>query len=292
MKAIIGADLAGSYRSAAELVCRLGFSDTELDFLNVIEPMPSTGWFAPTGYVPPSWEAELRNAGEAIIEQAIGHYCSKKINSDGRITFGSPADALVSEAEARKADLIAIGSSQKSRWESALLGSVGRALAVSSKKSILLARRTAKAVGPMTAVFATDHSPYAGKVIQKFLHWKPSGIEKIHLVTAMHMETWAKEALVSSLPQVGGDAEGWVHKELSDKSDATAEKFRAAGYTVHTHVLKGHPNDVLHHAMSAFAADILICGGQGHGFMERLVVGSVALHQAVAESYSLLIVRP
>ena len=292
MKAVIGVDLAGSFRDAAELVCRLGVSDTTLHFLNVIEPLPSTGWFAPTGYVPPSWETELRTAGETAVEQAVGLYCAKKVLSDGRVVFGSPAEALISEAREQNAELIAIGSLHKSRFECALLGSVGRGLAIASDCSTLIARTSLKPSQPLTAVLATDHSPYADKCIEKFLKWNAAGIGRVHIVTALHMESWAKEAIASSLPQTGGDPEGWVLHELETKSEAVAKKFGAYGCHVHTHVIKGHPNEVLHHAMSAFGGDLLICGGQGHGFVERLVVGSVALHQAVAESFSLLIIRP
>ena len=291
MKAIVGVDLAGSFRKTADLVCRLDIPNTQLEFINVVEPMPSTGWFAPTGYVPPAWETELRNAGEVTVENAIGQYCAQKISADGHVAFGSPADVLMDEAAKQKADLIAIGSTHKARWESALLGSVGRALTIASKHPILLARKLSRATGPMTAVLATDHSPYADRCIDRFLSWNPKGFGKIHLVTAAQIEPWALDVLKATVPQID-DPAAWVENELGARSEVVAQKIQKAGYSVYTHVLKGHPNDVLRHAMSAFSGDVLICGGQGHGFVERLVVGSVALHQAVAEHYSLLIVRP
>jgi nucleotide-binding universal stress UspA family protein len=108
----------------------------------------------------------------------------------------------------------------------------------------------------------------------------------------MHLEDWAKEALKKALPETEDDPEEWVREELSKKTDEVVCRLEGKGYAAHSHVLTGHPNDVIHHSVTAFAADILILGGQGHGFIERLVVGSVALHQAVAEPYSLLIVRP
>lgn len=37
--------------------------------------------------------------------------------------------------------------------------------------------------------------------------------------------------------------------------------------------------------------ELLILGAQGHGFWERLTVGSVSFHQAIAESHSVLMLR-
>jgi nucleotide-binding universal stress UspA family protein len=37
--------------------------------------------------------------------------------------------------------------------------------------------------------------------------------------------------------------------------------------------------------------DLLILGAQGHGFLHRIMLGSVALHQIAVEEYPVLIVR-
>jgi nucleotide-binding universal stress UspA family protein len=291
MKTLIGVDLGGSFRVALNLCERLDFPRQNFRFLNIVEPMPSTGWFAPTGYVPPVWDSELKTAGEAAVESAIAQSCAQGIPADGHVAHGAAADALMAEADACQCDLISVGSSHKSRLASVLVGSVGRGLTIAAKEPVLLARNV-RAGGPLVVVFATDHSPYAAKCLDKFLKWAPSGVSTVHLVTAVHIEEWLEEPLKKSLPQIGDDVKAWVHSEVSAKSEAAATRLRASGYETHSHVLSGHPNDVLHHAMHAFGGDILILGGQGHGFVERLIVGSVALHQAVAEDYSVLILRP
>lgn len=291
MKTLIGADLGGSYRVALSLCERLKFPNQSFQFLNVIEPMPSSGWFAPTGYVPPVWDSELKRTGEALVEAAIAQSCARGIPADGRVIHGAPTDALMMEAEEYKCDLIALGSSHKSRVASVLVGSVGRGLTIASREPILLARHS-KPSGPVAVIFATDHSPYAGKCLDRFISWAPMGIDKVHLVTAIHIEEWLEAPLKKSLPQIGDDVQAWAHEEVSQKSEEAAKRLRKLGYETHCHVLTGHPNDVLHHAMHAFGGELLILGGQGHGFVERLIVGSVALHQAVAEEYSVLILRP
>jgi len=291
MKSIVGVDLGGSYRSSLDLLKRFGFPRLSVDLVNVIEPFAETGYFAPSGYVPPSWDVELKAAGELAVEQAVGKLCAKNIPANGHVMFGGAAECLTAAAERESADVIVLGSSNKSRWTSVLLGSVGRALTIGCDKSLLIARRVEYQSGPLTIVFGTDHSDYANKCVDKFLAWRPGGVNTVHLVTAYHVEPWAKDVIDACIPE-GEDANDWLKREFLSRSEDVGRKFREAGYEVHVHVLQGHPNEVLHHAMSAFGCDVLVLGGQGHGFVERMVVGSVALHQAVAEPYSIFIVRP
>lgn len=292
MKTLIGVDLSGTHKLATELCRRLNFSNQEIHLLNVVEPVPSTGWFAPTGYVPPAWDGELKAAGEAVLQNLEKDLADAGMPSSGRVVFGQPADALLQEAETLQADLTAIGSSCKNRLESILVGSVGRALAIASKNSVLIARRGERNEGPLRLVFGTDHSPYADQCLERLLSWKLQGLESIHLVTAVHLDDWEKSLLKQHLPHVGEDPMGWIEEEIRTRSEMVAARLCQAGYKVQTHIQHGRPNEVLHHSMHAFQGDLLAVGGQGHGFVERLVLGSVALHQAVAEKYSVLILRP
>lgn len=291
MKTVIGVDFGRSFREALQLVDRLEIAQQYVRFISVIEPMPSTGWFAPTGYVPPSWESELRHKAEMLTESAVGESCSKGIKADGEVIFGMAADVLIAEAEKDQVDLVAVGRAHKSRVEGALLGSVGRALTLGCKTPVLLARNL-KPGKSLTVVLATDHSPYAEKCIDRFLSWAPAGVSTIHVVTAVHVEGWFQEEMKRRLPQIGENFDAWMQAQIAVKSEELVHRLEAKGYKAYAHVLTGHPNDVLHHAVHGFGADLLVVGGQGHGFLERLIVGSVALHQAVAEDYSVLIMRP
>ncbi|RYG31629.1 universal stress protein, partial [bacterium] len=43
--------------------------------------------------------------------------------------------------------------------------------------------------------------------------------------------------------------------------------------------------------MSETGSDLLILGARGHGLIERLLIGSLALHVVVAEPYSVMVLR-
>jgi nucleotide-binding universal stress UspA family protein len=38
-------------------------------------------------------------------------------------------------------------------------------------------------------------------------------------------------------------------------------------------------------------SELLVLGSQGHGFMERIALGSTSLEQAIKQPYSVLVVR-
>jgi nucleotide-binding universal stress UspA family protein len=50
-------------------------------------------------------------------------------------------------------------------------------------------------------------------------------------------------------------------------------------------------NDAIKQTMQEFNAQLLIVGAHGHGFFERMMLGSIALHQVVAEPHSVLVLR-
>jgi nucleotide-binding universal stress UspA family protein len=96
---------------------------------------------------------------------------------------------------------------------------------------------------------------------------------------------------VRSLPELAVDLNDWVREKLTEKSEVAAAQLRAAGYSVTYSVVESDADDAIRNAMREQTADLLILGAQGHGFFERMLTGSVALHHTVSEPYSVLLVR-
>jgi nucleotide-binding universal stress UspA family protein len=57
-------------------------------------------------------------------------------------------------------------------------------------------------------------------------------------------------------------------------------------------VVEGTVEESIHRVMSDLKADLLIVGSQGHGFIDRIVVGSTSLHEVIGENYPVLLLRP
>jgi nucleotide-binding universal stress UspA family protein len=229
-----------------------------------------------------------RDQGEAVVANAEAITCMRGKPTDGLVADGPPAACLVALAEDRKAELTVVGSGRK-HGASFLFGSVRRALAIGSKVSVLTAEES-NCVGPVTAVFATDHSDYANRCLAKLLEWGPRGLRKVHVVTAFDPHSVAVKSLVYKLDS-DAPPEVFVRQQLELKCQAAADQLTRAGYETAVHVVEGETNEVIVDAMKDVKADLLILGSQGHGFLERLLVGSVALHQVASAYYPILLIR-
>ncbi len=91
---------------------------------------------------------------------------------------------------------------------------------------------------------------------------------------------------------MGGDIDRWLIEHVEAKNATVCEKLRNAGYETTSSTAQGSPNDAIREAMRDTRANLLVVGSHGKGFIERTFIGSVSLHQVVAEPYPVLVIRP
>lgn len=290
MKAIIGIDVRGNYKPAIHLLARLKFERTEALLTHVVDP---TMAFLPAAFpVPANLEGDFlrasESAGRVALDDARVEACSRDISCHQTLRVGNPADTLSLIAEESGADMVAVNADRGSMWSTSFLGSVSRGLAIGCKASVLVAKGAVIEKRPMRIVLATDHSTTADRWIKKFLGWKPGNISRIDVVTAYDVSNHELDILERTLP----NADAMIEGHLRDRNAALVKRLEEAGYKVEAHVGRGRINDVIRATMQDTQADLLVLGAQGHGFLERLRIGSTALHQVVAEPYPVLIVRP
>jgi nucleotide-binding universal stress UspA family protein len=293
MKIILGVDLGNSYRYVLRLMQRLDFADASLTLLHAAESPLTVPTYDGTRYnsfLPNMIEAN-REAGHRALDEALtaaGELgCVDKV-----LRTGTPAGVLLETASSEDADLLAIGAEPKGRFASWFAGSVGKALAVSSDRSVLIGKPgTEDGEGPITAVFGVDHSDYNRKALDRFLEMKPQGLGKLVLVSAFNVSDYELSLLRSTVPALGDEAEEWITQEVRRRTEAIAETVGGGELEVETMVERGHANDVLRRAMEEHRGDLLVLGAKGRGWMDRMLIGSVSLHQALAEKHSTLIVR-
>jgi nucleotide-binding universal stress UspA family protein len=293
MKTIVGVDLAEHYASALETCLELDFPNQEFLFVHAVEPLPS--------YAPPmtetfhdgaAWMQHLRRAGQVAVTKAEARTCHHHITSSSLIVDGPAASNLISAAEAHTADLVAVGTVRRSGLGSFVAGSVARALAIGAKQSILVTKEDRLPKRPLHAVFATDHSEYANRALNRLLGWAPKGVTQIDLITAYDIDDMQVKATPDNLLQPVADIEKAMTGHLIEKGEEVIRMLARAGYTSELHVLRGSPAKILGEHMKKSEADLLILGAQGHGFFERLMVGSTALQQVISAPYPVLVIRP
>lgn len=272
MVGLLGVDDQSLYLPALRLLGRLDFSDMEWHFVHFQPAFSPIGMpLDPTDDLVDAISRE-REFAEHLLDGAADQACAYNISAKTHLTEGSAGRGMLALSDDMHVDLTAIGSRQPGSFASAILGSVGRALTIGSRGSVLIGRGSVPPSGRVKAVFATDHSEYCRRALHQLISMHPRGFEKIVLVTAY---------------DVGEDVE-----DLKSKSGSWVTKLREAGFAASYELKPGKVDDVIHRALQEHPSELLILGAQGHGFMERMIVGSTALHQVMREHPSLLILRP
>lgn len=298
MKLILGADGRDGDTRVANLIKRLQFSAPEsdgcyVDVVNVVESLPFL-WMGAPELNSPELIQKLMERQEAEGIAAVSHIADALKGSVTRCRAmtrqGGAVDQLLAHAEDAHADLIAVGGVQESEFAAFLTGSVGRGLVIGAKKqSILVAKGDIAPEGTIKAVFATDHSKYADRCIDTLLAYAPKGIDHLTVVTAYPKE--ALQSLRPLLPEVVLNPAEWIFKNLEERNQQVIERLKPFGCAFTSVVVDDDPNPVIKKTMRDTQADLLILGARGHGFMERLTLGSVSFHQVIAEPYSVLVLR-
>jgi len=275
VKAVVGVDAEGHYRKALRLLRHIGFKETAVELVHVQKSLvvpestasPSTVPLAVPGYM--AVEVDTDPTVE-ILQEAQEEASGLGFESQTLGEVGNVAKELMDRADEARADLIVVGSNQKSLYGALFLGSVGRGLAIGARQSLLIAKQEVSNPGPLTAVFATDGSDYAEDCLRMLLRMHPSGIGRLVVVTAID----DREADI---------ARAHLNKVVTHLCE---EGFRAEA-----HAVEGSPNEVIDAMMASTQADLLVIGAQGHGFLDRLLLGSVSLQEVVGTRHSILLLR-
>ncbi len=289
LKAIIGVDTVDHAESVLRMLRRLQVDPMAVELLNVVDsslPLIPVGAFSGPELVGEYADA-LRATGEQTLKSTKDVACSLGMTARATLVYGPPALTLLDYAAENRFDLIGVHATLKGPFGSFVYGSVSRALAISAKPSVLVVKDSVPHAEPIRAVLAVDHSPYCNRCIDKLIAWNPQGIESLCVLTALPTKTSHDEFLIEKLSLPEGRIESW----LKEENEKVVEKLKAAGLNAEQRVGLGHPNDVIRSTMYDFGAELAILGAHGHGFIERMLVGSVSLHQVVAEAYSTLLIR-
>jgi len=282
MKAVVGIDVMELFEASMNLLGRMEMPNVELELLRVDEASamsPSEGF---------AWTAEVlemqRETDKNVLLDAEELAQRHGMTVVGKNVFiGGPAHELIERADVCHADLIAIGSTRKSKYGSFFFGSVGRALSIGSRHSVLIAKGQVAEKGKLIAVFGTDHSQYADNSLAMLVRMNPKGFEKIILVTALD-----NDMLEGANPLEKEE----FKRTMAQKSAHQVEHLQAAGITAEYKIIEGEFAEVIDHQVTKNKADLLVLGAQGHGFIDRLFIGSSSLQQVVATPHSVLILRP
>jgi nucleotide-binding universal stress UspA family protein len=234
----------------------------------------------------------VQNLGLTALDAATDEACSRDLKAKTKLVFGRAANCMIAEADLAGADAIGLCATHRGTWNSSYLGSATCALAINSHTSLLVAKGQVKKATDFTAVLATDHSNGSDQWIDHFVSLAPQGITHIHVVSAYEVDDEAAAAAHRNLAMLGGDVERWLFENVSEKTSAVANKLTQAGFKTTLSVTEERATDAIRHAMQNHHADLLVIGAHGNKQLPGAKIGSVALHEIVAEPYPVFLVRP
>ena len=301
MKALIGIDRLTDSQPILDLFARLGFEDCRVTLTRVLAAVaPASSMPHVTGGVgvdlvtartsPVAIATALERDSERLLEQEHRALYELGIHSEIKLLYGHPAEELIKQAEEMGADLVAASSTVRGPVKSAFLGSVCRALTINAPTSVLMAKKPPRAEKPFTAVLAADHSDYCNRAVDKLFGMRPMGIQRMIVMSASPQPAGPIPAGWHEYLDVEDDYQ--IHtRDLQKKCGRLADRFRQIRIEADAEVIEKPVIEAINLSMEEHDADLLILAAQGHGFIERMSIGSVSLHEAVAEPHSLLIMR-
>lgn len=292
MKAMVGVDAAGQYRPALEWLTGLGFAGLNVDLVNVVGSVLVDGSFPDISAdnALAQLQIEMQRAGQEDLDDAAKMLVSAGVEGRKIQTFGDVTGELLGYADREKIELTAVASHAKDYLGTLFFGSVAKGLVMGATHSILVVKGPVSLANGIHAVFATDHSEYADRCLDWFLAAKPAGIKKVTVVTAFGATRGTAQRFAALMEEVEGA--NILQSDIEKRTHEVVKKFKSAGYETDFVIESGRPGPVIDHAMNKSNADLLVMGAQGHGFLDRLSLGSVSFHQVVGTSHTVLVVRP
>ncbi len=202
---------------------------------------------------------------------------------------GDAAQKILSCAQEQKADLIAIHLAKRGLGESLLTTRVSRQLLAHAPCSLLFKKDDPDPNQLKRFVFATDHSEYAQKALDKLIAFGFQGVEEIIVMTAFPGEVGL--AIRPLLGQLPIDFHAWARGKFIEEQEKALTKLRQAGYKAQAEIREEPVHKAIANSMREHKADLLVLGSQGHDFLDRLKVGSVSFHETIYGPHSTLIIR-
>lgn len=295
MRILLGIESKEGAEEALRRLQDLQFADVELHLANVIEEWGTLAWEkkAPGPQDFAGRYIERQEVNARLLLDHAGHYARELglAHTQTHLSMGFPANAILHLATQLRSDLIILGpTSPHSSVDSVLMGEVARKVALQAKHSILLFKGH-KTLDSQVAVIATDHSAYLNDSLQEFMRFAPRGLKHLHIVTACSPVMIEKTK--GALAPTAGDSLDWLGLALKEENEKLAHRLTAesCGWNITSSVGYGSPAKIIAQSMARLRAGLLILGAQGQGSLVGASCGSTAIHIAISEPFSTLILR-
>lgn len=249
------------------------------------------------------------NSGEISAELFHAHRLLDRATSEiessnqdsivvGEIDVGNPTKAILRLADSWPADLIVVGSHDRTLLQRLYMGSVSRAVLHKAHCSVLVARNLAfgpSSCTPLNRVMlAVDGSPYSRAAANLVLTAKWPENTRFHILSVCN-PIYSAFAFEPSALRVIGDLERQdeARQQVRSMVDDVALGFENTfgPSNVEYAVTEGQPGEVILATARDWRADLLVVGSHGQPNMAKRLFGSVSQQVAMQADCSVQIVR-
>lgn len=231
-----------------------------------------------TSALPASYQAQMAKQREREGQQVLERVSEEAAKLDVPTTTASreaePDELVLEEAQTWKADLIAIGAQGRSGLSRAIRGSVADELIRSSPIPVLTVHQPPPGDALDTIdrlVVPSDGSPAALSAAPFAIELARAAGARIDLLYAVPPELEGGKYLDRPTTEIDE-----VHERLADEAlDPLEGRCREAGVPCERFVLHDAPHRAIVEHSDASDADLVVMATQGHGKLERILLGSV-----------------
>ncbi len=285
-----------SYETAHRLVQaveRLNFDAPMVDAVHVLEPPGGAlGKFFLTASEGEFFSQFLANEefkARTLLRAVTDELHRRLLQSHAHILEGDPCAEILAYAHDHRADLLAVHLQNGSYTDAVLATKLARKLLIRSPISVLYHKEHPQHNPISKVVFATDHSSYAQDSLKKFIELHPKGVEHVTVMTAFPTEL--VPAISPLLGQIPVDVQKWARGKFEEENEKSVEILRKAGFSADSELREGPVQDAISASMGKNHAGLLVLGSQGHGFLERLAIGSVSFQETIYGPFPTLVIR-
>lgn len=232
--------------------------------------------------------------GEQALTSARDALRGADVVITSEILRGHPAEEILRAAEAKRPDLLVLGSRGLGAVASFFLGSVAVRVARHAPCPVLVARPPkGKLDRVVVGVDGSDCAAYAADWTLRLPLPEGCEIDLITVVTPRAQAMTMSRALLS--PALLAEMKTIMQlerKEALERLADLAATFAAAGKKAVPGIRPDHPALGLLSAAEERQADLIVLGAHGLSALDRLLLGSVSGHVLRYAHCSVLVVRP
>jgi nucleotide-binding universal stress UspA family protein len=228
-----------------------------------------------------SIEEALLAGGREVADKAAANLRGSGIGADSAVRLGFPADAIVREAQSRKAEIIVMGTRGHGVLGGFALGSVAMRVVHASSVPVFLVRPESRLPAQLgrklRVMLAQDGSEPALRAATTLASWRSwLGELDVQIVYVQQPLTY----LETVLPPHDDVIRQWSTEAGENAAKAARELLGKARISNHLHLTMGDPATEIVHLAAETGCELVVMGTRGLGAAHHALIGSVALKVA------------